>query len=92
MRRGALTRRRVHELHTKLLAWYARRGYLPTGVTEPYPYGDDRYGRPLRDDLAFVILEKAIKFSFSLLERRKPTALRPAACWTRSRSASSGFP
>jgi A/G-specific adenine glycosylase len=24
MRRGALTRRRVHELHTKLLAWYAR--------------------------------------------------------------------
>jgi GNAT superfamily N-acetyltransferase len=43
-----------------LLAWYGRRGYAPTGAVEPYPYGDDRYGRPLRNDLAFVILEKAI--------------------------------
>ncbi|MGO9457449.1 MAG: GNAT family N-acetyltransferase [Acidimicrobiales bacterium] len=41
-----------------LLAWYGRRGYLPTGVTAPFPYGDPRYGLPRRDDLEFVVLEK----------------------------------
>jgi len=50
----------VINVREPLIAWYARRGYAPTGVVEPYPYGDDRYGRPLRDDLAFVILEKRI--------------------------------
>jgi GNAT superfamily N-acetyltransferase len=50
----------VINVREPLIAWYARRGYTPSGVTEPYPYGDDRYGRPLRDDLAFVILEKGI--------------------------------
>lgn len=39
-----------------LLAWYARRGYSPTGATRPFPYGDERYGRPRRDDLEFVVL------------------------------------
>jgi len=43
-----------------LIAWYLRRGYSNTGVTEPFPYGDDRFGRPLRDDLCFVVLEKSI--------------------------------
>lgn len=39
-----------------LLAWYARRGYQATGETSPFPYGDERYGRPLRDDLIFTVL------------------------------------
>lgn len=39
-----------------LLAWYARRGYQATGATSPFPYGDERYGTPLRDDLAFTEL------------------------------------
>jgi ribosomal protein S18 acetylase RimI-like enzyme len=39
-----------------LLAWYGRLGFLPTGETEPFPYGDERFGRPLRDDLEFVVL------------------------------------
>lgn len=39
-----------------LLAWYARLGFEPTGETEPFPYGDARFGRPRRDDLEFVVL------------------------------------
>lgn len=45
--------------HT-LIAWYQRRGYAPTGETQPFPYGEERFGRPLRDDLHFVILEKPV--------------------------------
>jgi ribosomal protein S18 acetylase RimI-like enzyme len=41
-----------------LIAWYERRGYTVTGETRPFPYGDERFGRPLRDDLYFVVLEK----------------------------------
>jgi ribosomal protein S18 acetylase RimI-like enzyme len=43
-----------------LIAWYERRGYALTGETRPFPYGDDRFGRPTRDDLCFVVLEKNI--------------------------------
>jgi GNAT superfamily N-acetyltransferase len=43
-----------------LIAWYERRGYNLTGESRPFPYGDDRFGRPLRDDLYFVVLEKDI--------------------------------
>jgi ribosomal protein S18 acetylase RimI-like enzyme len=43
-----------------LIAWYRRRGYLPTGKTSPFPYGDERWGKPLRDDLHFVWFEKAL--------------------------------
>lgn len=41
-----------------LIAWYERRGYTVTEETRPFPYGDERFGRPLRDDLYFVVLEK----------------------------------
>ena len=43
-----------------LIAWYERRGYTLTAETRPFPYGDDRFGKPLRDDLHFVVLEKNI--------------------------------
>ena len=43
-----------------LIAWYERRGYTLTQETRPFPYGDERFGRPLRDDLYFVVLEKDI--------------------------------
>jgi GNAT superfamily N-acetyltransferase len=42
----------------ELIDWYGRRGYLPTGAREPFPYGDERFGRPRRDDLEFVVLAK----------------------------------
>jgi ribosomal protein S18 acetylase RimI-like enzyme len=45
---------------TELIAWYERRGYTRTGETRPFPYGDERFGRPLRDDLHFVVLEKPL--------------------------------
>ncbi|WP_084270065.1 GNAT family N-acetyltransferase [Patulibacter minatonensis] len=45
---------------TELIAWYERRGYVRTGETEPFPYGDERYGRPLRDDLELVVLRRAL--------------------------------
>jgi GNAT superfamily N-acetyltransferase len=41
-----------------LIAWYLRRGYALTGETQPFPYGDERFGVPLRDDLHFVLLSK----------------------------------
>jgi ribosomal protein S18 acetylase RimI-like enzyme len=40
----------------ELIAWYRRLGFEPTGETEPFPYGDERYGLPKRDDLEFVVL------------------------------------
>lgn len=50
----------VVNVREALIAWYVRRGYVKTGSTEPFPYGDDRFGRPLRDDLRFVVLEKPL--------------------------------
>ena len=48
----------VVNLRETLIAWYLRRGYMLTGETKPYPYDDNRFGTPLRDDLHFVVLEK----------------------------------
>lgn len=44
----------------ELIAFYLRRGYTDTGEARPFPYGDERFGRPLRDDLAFTVLVKAL--------------------------------
>lgn len=44
----------------ELIAWYERRGYRPTGETAPFPYGNPRFGAPKRDDLYFIVLEKAL--------------------------------
>ncbi len=57
-RGGERMRMTVINLRGALIAWYLRRGYLRTGETEPFPYGDDRFGAPLGDDLCFVVLEK----------------------------------
>ena len=40
-----------------LIAWYRRLGFLPTGETEPFPYGDERFGLPRVADLEFVVLK-----------------------------------
>jgi N-acetylglutamate synthase-like GNAT family acetyltransferase len=44
----------------ELIAWYERRGYARTGATRPFPMEDPRFGLPQRDDLSFVVLEKAL--------------------------------
>lgn len=43
-----------------LIAFYERRGYERTGARRPFPYGDARFGLPRRDDLEFVVIEKAL--------------------------------
>ncbi|MFE8955348.1 GNAT family N-acetyltransferase [Streptomyces althioticus] len=43
-----------------LIAWYERRGYRRTGTTTPFPYGDERFGIPQRDDLEFELLVKEL--------------------------------
>jgi ribosomal protein S18 acetylase RimI-like enzyme len=48
----------VVNVRNALIAWYQRRGYTLTGETEPFPYEDERFGRPLRGDLHFVVLQK----------------------------------
>jgi GNAT superfamily N-acetyltransferase len=49
----------VVNVRDTLIAWYERRGYALTGATAPFPY-DEQFGKPLRDDLCFVTLEKAL--------------------------------
>jgi GNAT superfamily N-acetyltransferase len=50
----------VLNVRDTLIGWYQRRGYTATGETQPFPYGDERFGKPLRDDLHFIVLEKDI--------------------------------
>ncbi len=50
----------VVQVRAALLEWYARRGYSPTGETKPFPYGDERYGTPTRNDLHLVVLSKRL--------------------------------
>jgi ribosomal protein S18 acetylase RimI-like enzyme len=43
---------------TELIDWYQRRGYHRTGIRKAFPYGDERFGLPRRDDLEFEVLRK----------------------------------
>ncbi len=51
----------VIDLRTELIAWYERRGYQRTGEHAPFPYGDERFGTPRRDDLRFAWLSKSLQ-------------------------------
>lgn len=44
----------------ELIAYYERRGYDLTGQSRPFPMDDPRFGVPLREDLRFVVMEKAL--------------------------------
>ena len=50
----------VIDVRDELIAFYERRGYRRTGEKKPFPYGDARFGIPLRDDLRFEVLEKRL--------------------------------
>lgn len=50
----------VISLRNELIAWYERRGYVRTGKMSPFPYGDERFGVPQRDDLEFELLVKTL--------------------------------
>jgi ribosomal protein S18 acetylase RimI-like enzyme len=51
----------VIDVREELIAFYQRRDYVRTGIRKPFPYGDERYGIPLRDDLRFEVLEKQLR-------------------------------
>ncbi|MFF0744732.1 GNAT family N-acetyltransferase [Streptomyces sp. NPDC004111] len=51
---------KVISVRDDLIAWYERRGYRRTGRMTPFPYGDERFGLPQRDDLRFELLLKDI--------------------------------
>src|SRR5262249_22734520 len=51
----------VISVRDELIAWYERRGYRRTGRFKPFPYGDERFGIPKRDDLRFELLEKQLE-------------------------------
>ena len=44
----------------ELVAWYERHGYRRTGERKPFPYGNERFGLPRRQDLEFDVLRKEI--------------------------------
>ena len=50
----------VISVRDELIAWYERRGYRRTGIYSPFPYGDERFGIPKRDDLRFELLVKTL--------------------------------
>lgn len=50
----------VFEVRTELIDWYRRRGYRSTDERLPFPYGDERFGEPRRDDLWFSVLVKPL--------------------------------
>lgn len=64
----------------ELVAWYERRGFRRTGETRPFPYGDTRFGVPRRDDLAFLVMEKSLGKTETVVpdEARSAAALGPA--------------
>jgi ribosomal protein S18 acetylase RimI-like enzyme len=53
-------RMQVISAREDLIAWYERRGYVRTGGTSPFPYGDERFGVPRRPDLEFAALVKPL--------------------------------
>jgi GNAT superfamily N-acetyltransferase len=50
----------VISVREDLIAWYVRRGYERTGEMTPFPYGQERFGLPTRDDLQFELLTKKL--------------------------------
>ena len=56
----ATMRMTVIDIRDELIAFYERRGYRRTGIKNPFPYGDERFGLPKRDDLRFEVLEKTL--------------------------------
>ncbi len=56
----------VIDLRVELIEFYERRGYRRTGILKPFPYGDERFGIPRRDDLRFEVLEKEFREAASM--------------------------
>jgi ribosomal protein S18 acetylase RimI-like enzyme len=55
----AMTMTVIPQRH-ELIAFYERRGYQPTGETEPFPMDDSRFGLP-KQQLSFIVMEKVLE-------------------------------
>ena len=55
----AMTMTVIPQRH-ELIAFYERRGYRPTGETEPFPTDDPRFGLP-KQPLSFMVMEKVLE-------------------------------
>jgi len=51
----------VISVREDLIAFYERRGYVRTGEMSPFPYGEERFGIPRREDLQFERLVKSLR-------------------------------
>jgi GNAT superfamily N-acetyltransferase len=49
---------KVIDARSELIAWYERRGYQRTGEYSAFPYGNERFGVPRREDLRFELMIK----------------------------------
>lgn len=58
----------VITIRTELIAYYERRGYHATGVIQPFPYGQERFGLPLRDDLEMMVFAKDLTIDLAKLD------------------------
>ena len=58
----------VIDVRRSLIEWYERRGFVRTGEHRPFPYGDERFGEPLVDDLRFAVLEKRLGAAGGMLD------------------------
>lgn len=52
----------VITIRKELIEWYERRGYQRTGEIRPFPYGNERFGIPLRPDIELGVLRKRLLF------------------------------
>ncbi len=50
----------VISLRTELIEFYERRGFQKTDKYRQFPYGDERFGIPLRADIALQVLTKRL--------------------------------
>ncbi|MFP5519421.1 MAG: GNAT family N-acetyltransferase [Bdellovibrionia bacterium] len=54
---------KVISIRQELIAWYLKQGFKLSPHKEAFPYGNERFGKPKRDDLEFAVLEKKLSFS-----------------------------
>ncbi len=52
----------VIDLRVKLIAWYERCGYRRSGIYQPFPYDNARFGLPKQPNLRFEMLCKTLVF------------------------------
>jgi ribosomal protein S18 acetylase RimI-like enzyme len=50
----------VIPLRKELSAWYERHGYSFTGREQPFPYNDEKFGLPKRNDLSLAEMKKLL--------------------------------